>query len=457
MAQSNRVFDRRDFLKLGTAGVGTILAGRLVVLPETALSAGTTMIGYKAPPIDVVRIGFVGVGGQGTSHVQNLLKIPGVEIRAVCDIIEDRVQRAQNIVEESGQKKPDGYSRGPRDFERLCERDDLDLVFNATPWEWHVPICLAAMEAGKHAATEVPAATSIGDCWKLVDTSEKTRRHCLLMENCDYDKIEMMILNMVKKGMFGELLHAECGYRHDLRGVKFDMEGEGIWRRAHSMARNGDLYPTHGLGPVAQCFDINRGNAFDYLVSAGTKTRGLHLYALEQFGVDSDQAKEKYKLSDVVTTLIRTKNGETIVVTHDTNSPRPYSRDILVQGTKGIVRKYPDPKIYVEGKSEPHRWEAVDAYMQEYNHPIWADLEEKSKGAGHGGMDFIEDYRLIRALQKGRVPDTDVYDAAAISAVTELSEKSIRSDGKPQTFPDFTRGGWKTPRVLEAMKMEAAR
>jgi len=449
-----KTLDRRDFLKLGTAGVGTILAGRLMSSPEQAIAANKTMIGYKAPPMDVVRIGFVGVGGQGTSHVENFLKIPGVEVKAVCDIIEERVARAQKMVEDAGQKKPEGYSRGPRDFERLCDRDDIELVFNSTPWEWHVPVSLAAMESGKHTAMEVPAATSIEDCWKLVDTSEKTRRHCIMMENCNYDKVEMMILNMVKKGLFGELLHAECGYLHDLRGVKFDVQGEGAWRRAHSMTSNGDLYPTHGLGPIAQCFDINRGNGFDYLVSAGTKTRGLHLYALEQFGAGSEQAKETYRLSDIVTTLIRTKNGETIIVKHDTNSPRPYSRDILVQGTKGIVRKYPEAKIYIEGKSEPHRWDPLDAYLQEHNHPIWADLEEKSKGAGHGGMDFIEDYRLIQTLRKGLVPDMDVYDAAAISAVTELSGKSIRNDGEPQKFPDFTRGGWKAPRVLEAMRVE---
>jgi len=186
MSTSNKTLDRRDFLKLGTAGVGTILAGRMMINPETALSANTTMVGYKAPPMDVVRVGFVGVGGQGTSHVENLLKIRGVEIKAVCDIIEDRVAHAQKIVEDAGQEKPEGYSRGPRDFERLCDRNDLDLVFNATPWEWHVPICLKAMETEKHAATEVPAATSIDDCWKLVDTSEKTRRHCIMMENCNY-------------------------------------------------------------------------------------------------------------------------------------------------------------------------------------------------------------------------------------------------------------------------------
>ena len=454
MSDSPKSFNRREFIKLGTAGVGTLIAGGMIANVKPAVAGQSTMIGYKAPALDVVRVGYVGVGGQGTSHVANLLKIPGVEIRAVCDIIEDRVERAQKMTVDAGQKKPDGYARGPRDFERLCERNDLDLVFTATPWEWHVPVCLAAMNAGKHAATEVPAATSIEDCWKLVNTSEKTRKHCLLMENCDYDKIEMMILNMVKKGMFGEMLHAECGYLHDLRAVKFDMEGEGVWRRAHSMSQNGDLYPTHGLGPVAQCMDINRGNYFNTIVSMGTKTRGLHEYAVKTFGADSPQARESYKLSDVVTSIIQTMNGETIVVTHDTNDPRPYSRDIMIRGTKGIVRKYPDPKLYIEGVSKQNdRWEPIDEYLTKYNHPIWAELEEKSKGAGHGGMDYIEDARLVNALQKGLIPDTDVYDAAAISAVVELSSSSIKNGGEPQKFPDFTRGLWKSPRELEVMKL----
>jgi predicted dehydrogenase len=273
-----------------------------------------------------------------------------------------------------------------------------------------------------------------------------------MMENCNYDTVEMMILNMVKKGLFGELLHAEGGYLHDLRGVKFDMEGEGRWRRAHTMKRNGDLYPTHGLGPIAQCLDINRGNCFDTLASFGTKTRGLHLHAQERFGKDSPEAKENYVLSDVVTTVLRTKNGETVVLTHDTSAPRPYSRNILIQGTKGIVRKYPEPKIYLEGKSPEDRWEPIAEYLKQYNHPVWVDLAERSKDAGHGGMDFIEDYRLINALLKGFTPDMDVYDAAVISAVTELSEKSIAAGGKPVDFPDFTRGMWKEARELPVMQ-----
>ncbi|MBI3194046.1 MAG: Gfo/Idh/MocA family oxidoreductase [Ignavibacteriae bacterium] len=444
---------RRDFLKIGTAGLSGVLASKMLHHEARASLLQESMMGYNAPPLEVVRIGFVGVGLQGTSHVENLLKIKGTEVRAVCDIVESKVQRAQEMCVRAGFKQPDGYSRSDTDYKRMCERDDLDLVFIATPWEWHVPMCLEAMKTAKHAAVEVPAALTIEQCWQLVESSEKTRKHCIMMENCNYDKVEMMILNMVKKGFFGELLHAECGYLHDLRDVKHDLEGEGLWRRKHAMQRNGDFYPTHGLGPVAQCLDINRGNYFDYLVSVGTKTRGLHLYAIEKFGAESPQAKEEFTLSDVVTTLIKTMNGETIIVKHDTSSPRPYSRDILIQGTKGIVRKYPEPKIYIEGKSKPHSWEPVDEYMKQYMHPIWVELEEQSKGAGHGGMDFIEDFRLINSLLKGVEPDMDVYDAAAISAVVELSGNSVSLNGEPVKFPDFTDGKWKMQRNLHVMEM----
>jgi predicted dehydrogenase len=330
----------------------------------------------------------------------------------------------------------------------MCERDDIDLIYTATPWKWHVPVCLEAMNTGKHAATEVPAATSLDECWQLVETSEATGKHCIMMENCNYDRVEMMILNMVSQGLLGELVHAECGYLHDLRAVKYDMEGEGVWRRQWSIDRNADLYPTHGLAPVAQCMDINRGNYFDYMVSFSSKTRGLHQYALREFGVDSPFADEEYILGDIVTTLIRTMNEETIVVTHDTSLPRPYSRDIKVQGTRGVARKYPEPKIYIEGKSPSHRWEDLNNYREAYDHPIWIELEEQSKGAGHGGMDFIEDYRLVNAFLKGIEPDMDVYDAATISAVVELSEQSITGKGQPVKFPDFTRGMWKKPRIL---------
>jgi len=444
---------RRDFLRNTTlAGVGLALASATTGAGAAIQLTTPARPAPAGKPMKRVRIGYVGVGGMGTAHVSNLLKIEGAEIVAVCDIVESRVTRAQEMCVKTGQPRPEGYTRGEEDFKRLCQREDIDLVYNATPWEWHVPICLEAMSAGKHAATEVPAATSIADCWRLIETSEQTGRHCIMMENCNYDKVEMMVLNMVMQGVLGELLHTECGYLHDLREVKHNMEGEGVWRRAHSWKRNGDLYPTHGLGPIAQCLEINRGNYFQSLASFGTKSRGLHLYAVERFGPDSPQAKETFALSDVVTTVLQTMNGETVILKHDTSSPRPYSRGILVQGTKGIVRKYPEPLVHIETKSPPHEWEAADAYMKEYNHPVWAELEEKSKGAGHGGMDFIEDYRLVKSLLNGLPPDMDVYDAAVLSAVSELSAQSIHRSGEPVPFPDFTRGMWKTPRQLEVMK-----
>lgn len=436
-------YDRRDFLKLGaTAGAGLALAGLSNSGCAEWLRGKPPEI--SAAPIDPVRIGFVGVGIQGSAHVMNLLKIEGVEICAVCDIVEEKVTRIQNLVVEAGQQKPAGYSRSETDFKRLCRRDDLDLIYNATPWRWHVPVCLAAMKAGKHAATEVPAAVTIEQCWKLVETSEKTRKYCVMMENCCYDRTELMVLNMVRKGLLGELLHAEGGYLHDLRTIKFSSEGEGLWRLEHSIKRNGNLYPTHGLGPIAQCMNINRGDRFDYLVSMSCNSKGLNLYAEKQFGPDSPQAKRKYALGDVNSSLIRTVNGRTIILKHDCNTPRPYSRDILLQGTKGIVRKYPEQKIYIEEKSQPDTWEPLENYAAEYEHPLWKALGQNIDDTGHGGMDYIEDYRLIKCLRSGTPPDMDVYDAAALSAVSKLSERSVAHGGRPIDFPDFTRGRWKT-------------
>ena len=446
--------NRRDFIKaIAATGVTLAVGDDLMAAVKHENRTFPWRPVPTGQPMAKVRIGYVGVGGMGMAHVENLLKIEGAEIVAVCDIVEERVKRAQDMVEKAGFKRPAGYFNNETDWQNLCDRPDIDLVYNATPWQWHVPISLRAMQSGKHAATEVPAALSIDECWELVETSEATGKYCIMMENCNYDKIEMMILNMVKKGLFGELLHAECGYLHDLRAVKHDMEGEGLWRRDFSMRRNGDLYPTHGLGPVMQCFDINRGNYFDYLVSFSTKSRGLHQYAIDHFGAGSPQSKEVYTLGDVVNTLIRTMNGETILVTHDTSSPRPYSRGIMVQGTRGLVRKYPEPKIYIEGISQTDdQWEPINDYLKNYQHPVWTELETASVGAGHGGMDFIEDYRLINALLQGIEPDMDVYDAVAMSVVTPLSERSIAAKGKPFKFPDFTRGRWKTQRELPVMK-----
>jgi predicted dehydrogenase len=436
---------RRDFLKIGAAaGLGAAVAGLGLEAGEAAGLAGESRSQFRVAPIPTVKVGFVGVGGMGSAHVQNYLNIEGVAIKAICDIVPAKVERAQKWVVAAGQPKPAGYSSGPRDFERMCETEDLDLVMTATPWEWHVPVCLAAMKNGKHAATEVPAAMSIEHCWALVEAAERYKKHCQMMENCCYDRIELMTLNLVRKGVLGEVLHAEAGYLHDLRGVKFSKEGEGLWRRAWAQKLNGNLYPTHGLGPVAQCMNINRGDAFDYLVSISSPTRGLHEYAVATFGPDSPQAKERFVLGDVNTSLIKTKLGKTIILIHDTNLPRPYTRIDLVQGTRGLAHKWPD-RIYIEGKADkPDQWDDFKKFADEFEHPLWKAIASKGEGRGHGGMDYIEDYRLIQSLQKGEPLDQDVYDAAAWSAIVGASVKSVAGKGKPVAIPDFTRGKWKT-------------
>jgi predicted dehydrogenase len=435
---------RRDFLRLGAvSGLGLAL-GKVNLRTSVAADNPETSLGPPSvPPIDPVRIGFVGVGSMGNDHLNSLLRIEGVEIRAVCDIVEARVARVQEMIVKAGQPKPKGYSGGERDFERLCRQEDIDLVFTATPWEWHAPVCLAAMANGKHAAAEVPLAATLEECWQLVETAEKTGRHCVMMENCCYDRTELMILNMVRKGLLGELLHAECGYLHDTRALLLSGASRGAWRLAHAVKRNGDLYPTHGLGPVAQCMNINRGNQFVRLASMGSQSRGLTLFAEKRFGPDSPQTRQPYALSDVVTTLIQTAAGQTITVNYNTSSPRPYSREILVQGTQGIVRKYPEEKIYIEGRTKGDDWEPLAAYRAEYEHPLWKAVAERAKGAGHGGTDFIENLRLIQCLRTGSATDWDVYDAAAWSAVLGLSEKSIAGGSAVVDFPDFTHGRWK--------------
>ncbi|HSM06029.1 MAG TPA: Gfo/Idh/MocA family oxidoreductase, partial [Longimicrobiales bacterium] len=402
---------------------------------------------FAADPMDVVRVGFVGVGLQGGAHVRNFLRIDGVEILAIGDIREDRAREVASWVEADGRRSPTLFTRGEWDFVRMCEEEELDLVFTATPWRWHVPVCLAAMENGKHAATEVPAAYTVEDCWKLVEHAERYEKHCVMMENCNYDRPEMMVFNLARQGLLGEILHAECGYLHDLRAIKFSETGEGLWRRDHSMERNGNLYPTHGLGPVANVMDINRGDRFSYLVSMSSPSRGLQEWARERYPAGDPKRDETYVLGDVNTALIKTANGRTIYLSHDTNLPRPYSRIHMVQGTNGIFQGYPH-RVYIEGESPPHQWQEWTELLDEYDHPLWKDLEALSEGAGHGGMDYIEDYRLVKCLREGLPTDMNVYDAAALSAVTPLTEWSVANGSRPAAFPDFTRGRWESwPRL----------
>ena len=444
--------NRRDFIKFGAlAGVGAVL-GRHGYAGDGGGEDARGAVGadarpaapeglFAAPPLERVRIGFVGVGGMGTHHVRTLLKLEGVELKAICDINEAHAKRAQQIVEEAGQPTPTLYTRGERDFERLCAEEDVDLVYTATPWRWHVPVCVAAMTHGKHAATEVPAAITLDGCWELVETAERTRRHCIMMENCCYDRPEMMCLNMVRRGLLGEVLHGEGGYLHDLRAVKFSRAGEGLWRRDHSIKRNANLYPTHGLGPVAQCMNINRGDRFDYVVSMSSPSRGLQKWRQEHLEAGDPRREETDALGDVNTALIKTAQGKTVYLVHDTNLPRPYSRLHVVQGTKGIFERWPE-RVHLEGRSPGHGWEGLGAYG-EYEHPLWRSEAVKRASGGHGGMDFLENYRLIQCLRAGEPLDMDVYDAAAWSALVECTERSVAKRSRPVDIPDFTRGRYR--------------
>lgn len=444
---SNEI-SRRGFVKIGATGLGASLVGGAT--GAAASESGHQPLLRSAPaeplrvaPMDVVRIGFVGVGGMGSVHLQNLLSIEGVEMKAICDIVPEKVARAQQMTIDAGQPRPTGYSEGETDFVRMCQEEELDLVYTATPWRWHVPVLLAAMENGKHGASEVPIAYTVEDCWRLVEAAERFEKHCIMMENVNYGRSEMMVFNMMRQGLFGEILHGECGYLHDLRGIKFSEEGEGLWRREHAKDRNGNLYPTHGLGPIANCMDNNRGDRFTSIVSMSSPSRGLQNWAADHYPPSHAKRQETYVLGDVNTSIIKTALGRTIVVGHDTNLPRPYDRVNMLQGTKGIFQGYPD-RVYIEGRSEGHRWDDGADYVEEFEHPLWSAIGRTAPDIGHGGMDYLEDYRLIKCLRDGLPTDMNVYDGVALSVVCELSERSVADGGAPQEFPDFTRGQWQS-------------
>ena len=405
---------RRDFVKLGAAaGTAWALGRRSLAASTSAMSAG---------PLEQVRVGMVGIGSRGTFLLSLLLEQEGVAVKAVCDIISERVAKAQDMVIAAGQPQPTGYALGETDFKRLCETEELDLVVNATrPWKWHVPISVAAMTNGKHAATEVPAAETIEGCWELVETVEKTQKYCVMLENCCYFREVLLVHNMLRQGLFGELRHCEAGYQHHSRRARpaaTPAPQRGDIRTANS-------YPTHPIGPVAQWMNINRGNRFDYLVS---------------MSADGTQGNPS---ADINTSLIRTVAGQTVTLYYDTRLPRPYDLIYRVQGTAGICMATAD-KIYIEGRSpQPDTWESMEAYYREFEHPLWKELgEQAAQRGGHGGGDWLVIHRLIRALQTGTPPDMDVYDAATWSCITELSEKSVADRSRPMDFPDFTKGRW---------------
>ena len=335
---------RRDLLKLASLGALAAGATGAAASPPRAASVA----GMKFEGKDTVRLGLIGVGGRGSSLLGEFSAIPQVQVNALCDTVKEKVLKAQARLEKAGKRPPALYHSSDTAFEELVKRDDLDLVLVATPWVWHTRMAVAAMKHGKHVAVEVPAARTIEECWELVNTSESTRRHCIQLENCCYDYNEMLVLNIVRAGLFGDLTHGACAYNHDLRSILFSSEGEGLWRRFEHLNRNGNLYPTHGLGPVANYMDVNHGDRFDYLVSMSSPALGLQTYRKEHVPADDPSQKEVYKEGDFNVSLIRTVKGRVIELEHNVSSPQPYDRINLIAGTKGIFRDYP-PRIYIDG------------------------------------------------------------------------------------------------------------
>ena len=441
--------NRRSFIRNVAMGSGALA----VTIPQTTAAqakpiapATFNMCGYAAPKLKTVRVGVVGLGMRGPGAVDRLSYIEGVEITALCDKYADRVEKSQQILTKKGLAKAKAYS-GEEGWKALCESKDVDLVYVTTPWHLHTPISVYAMKNGKHAASEVPAAKTIDECWELVETSEKTKQHMMMLENCCYDFFELLTLNMIRNGLFGEIVHAEGAYIHDLsKDYLFNKNAYAdMWRLKENIQNNGSLYPTHGLGPIAQCMNINRGDKFDHLVSMSTNDFSLGLMAKDMASKDdffNPYVGKKYR-GNMNTTLIRTDLGKSLMVQHDVSTPRPYSRIHLVSGTKGIAQKWPGPERIGFG----HGWmkqDELNKMREQYTPPIVKHIGEIAKNVGgHGGMDFIMDWRLIDCLRNGLPLDQDVYDAASWSCVFPLSGASVANKSKSIDVPDFTRGAWK--------------
>ncbi|SMO52682.1 Gfo/Idh/MocA family protein [Fodinibius sediminis] len=438
---------RKDFVKKASVtGIG------LSVAPFSIL---------KAKDEHKVRIGFIGVGLRGTSHVRGLAEHPDVEIPAICDKQEINAETARKVVTDAGLEAPELYTRGETDYLRMLERDDLDGVIIATPWLWHVPMAVAAMEAGKYVGLEVPAATTIDGCWDLVKTSERTGMPCMMLENACYSRDVLAILNMVRQGVFGEMVHARCAYNHNLLAETVLLNeqgnfgpgtgnyndgkgGESNWRTQHHVSRNGDIYPTHGIGPVAHWMDINRGNRFHTITSTATKSRRLHDEIIERGGHDAPKAGVEFKQGDMVTSTITTANGESIIVTFSTTLPQVHDGDYRCQGTKGVWQ-VGNNSIYIDGVSPGQdQWESFDKYQKEYDSALWQKEAANAEGASHGGIDYFVRKAFVETVKQQTAPPIDVYDAAAWSAISPLSEESVAMGGHPVEFPDFTDGKWMT-------------
>lgn len=466
---------RRDFLKLGSvAGLGFIsnLVSPVSGVGQT-IGEGRpngpqrfNMCGYAAPKLDKVRIGFIGLGNRGPAHVSQTSKVEGVEIMALCDLRPEKLEAAKNKIE-NRRTDPTLY-KGKEDWKKLCERNDIDIVYISTPWNLHAPMALYAMEHGKHVAMEVPGPITLEESWKLVDTSERTRKHCMLLENSCYDFFELLTLNMARQGFFGDIVHCEGAYIHALMQGNFSKTKYwDFWRLKQNATRNGNLYPTHGLGPVAQVMNINRGDRMDYMVAMSSDDFMMGPMAKKLASKDPAYQPYANKIfrGNMNTTTIRTVKGRTIMLQHDVTSPRPYSRIHLVSGTKGTAQKYPlvgadgriavsydtsDPEQY--NKTHASEWISTEEYhklTEKYTAPIVKKVGEMAKKVGgHGGMDFLMNWRLIDCLRNGLPLDIDVYDTASWGCIGPLSEISVAKRSTVE-IPDFTRGSWKMNKPLD--------
>jgi hypothetical protein len=448
--------NRRNFLKLtGLAGAG--FAGS-ALNGCAGTPAGETpfrlshnqdfnMNGYAAPPLETVRIGLIGTGSRGFGALRRHVRIEGVQITALSDLDQGNVERGREFVRQYGHD-PAVYSGGRDEWKKLCERDDVDLVYICTPWNLHTPNSVYAMENGKHAATEIPAGQTMDELWQLVETSERTRKHCIMLENVCYDFFELMTLNMAREGFFGEIIHGEGAYIHDLMGLNFSKTSYAeMWRLEENSNRNGNLYPMHGLGPICQLMDINYGDKMDYLVSVSSNDFMMGKRAEELAAEDDFWKKytDRPYRGNMNTSIIRTTKGRSIMIQHDVTSPRPYSRIHLISGTKGIARKYPSPARIA---TSHHGWLSDMEFKEleeRYSPAIVRKMGELAKQVGgHGGMDTLMDWRLVDCLRNGLPLDMDVYDAASWSSIIPLSEWSVANGSRPAEVPDFTSGSWQT-------------
>lgn len=416
-------------------------------------------IGFRST-FSKLNVGLIGSGLRGQEHLRILSSREDCNIVAIADPDSKMLDAGMKILESKGRASPKPYGKGAHDYLRMMDTESLDLVIIATPWRWHTEMAKASLERHIYTGLEVSGAIDIQECWELVHTVKNSKSHVYFLENVCFRRDIMAVLNMVRRGLFGELIHLEGGYQHDLRGVKFNdgktpynsgvefgkkAMSEARWRTQHSVDRNGDLYPTHGVGPLAQFLNINKGNRFLHISSYASKSRGLHDYIInhEKGGEEHPNAQVAFRLGDKITSLIKCVNGETIVLHHDTNLPRPYSLGFRVQGTKGLWMAV-NKSIYIEGLSPAHAWEDQGPYMDRYDHTIWKQGEQKAIGAGHGGMDYFLVDSLVTHAKNGTKPPFDAYDAASWKAITPLSEASIVEGGTPQDFPDFTEGDWKS-------------